>query len=99
MSRAEKREFFREQRTLARVRKPKEEASRGAKTTIGSSTTVDTDIMAGQRPTATLEFMHNHQPDDQGSVSSAPGHGVEESKEEAPEDDIAISIKSSKIYI
>ena len=96
MSRSEKRELFRKQRTFARARKPKKEDSRGAEFTIGPSTTVDTDTMAGQRPTATLAFMHDQQPDEQGSVSSAPGRGVEEFKEEAPEDDIAISIKSSK---
>ena len=42
MSRAEKREFFREQRALARTRKPKEEASEGAEITVDSSTNVDT---------------------------------------------------------
>ena len=74
MSRAEKRDFLREQRAIARSRKPKEESAGGAEITIGSSTTVDTATMAGQRPTATLAFK---QTDDQGSVSSAPGHGVE----------------------
>ena len=60
MSRAEKRDFLREQRAIARSRKPKEESAGGAEITIGSSTTVDTDTMAGQRPTATLVFMHDH---------------------------------------
>ena len=64
MSRTEKRELFGEQRTLARARKPKEEAYGGAEFTIGSSTTGGTDTMAGQRPTATLTFMYDHQPDD-----------------------------------
>ena len=50
--------------------------------------------MAGQRPTDTLLSKHDNQLDIQGSVSSAPGHGVEGSKE-APEEDIAISIKST----
>ena len=91
MSRGEKREFFRKQRLLARVRKPQGEASEGAEIIMDSSTTVDTTTISDQNPTATLS-----QPDDRGSVSSAPGHGVEESKEESLEDDIAISIKSSK---
>ena len=77
MSRAEKRDFLREQRAIARSRKSKEESAGGSEITIGSSTTVDTDTMVGQRPTATLVFMHDHQSDDQGSVSSAPVHGVE----------------------
>ena len=77
MSRAEKREFFREQRTLARARKTKEEASEGAEVTVDSSATVDTTTMASQKPTATMLSRQDNQPDDQGSVSSAPVHGVE----------------------
>ena len=96
MSRSEKRNLFRGQRILARSRKPKEEASGGGEITGDSSTSVDIATMAGQKPTATLLSRHKNQLDDQGSVSSAPGHEVEESKEEATEDDIAISIKSSK---
>ena len=96
MSRSEKREFFREQRTLVRARKPKEEASERAEITVDSSTTVDTATMANQKPTTTLLSRQDNQSDDQGNVSSAPGHGVEKSKEEAPDEDIAISIKSSR---
>ena len=96
MSRAKKRGFFGEQRTLARARKPKEVASGGAGITVDSSTTVDTATMAAQIPTDTMPSRQDVQPDDQGSVSSAPVHGEEESKEEAPEDDIAISIQSSR---
>ena len=96
MSRADKREYFKEQRILARARKPKEETSGRVEITVDSSTTVDTETMAAQIPTAAMAVRQEVQPDDQGSVSIAPGHGVEESKEEAPEDDIAISIQSSK---
>ena len=94
MSRAKKREYFKELRILARARKPKEETSGRVEITVDSSTTVDTETMAAQIPTAAMPARQDIQPDDQGSVSSAPGHGVEESKEEAPEDDIAISIQS-----
>ena len=52
--------------------------------------------MANQKPTDILFPKHDSKTGDQGSVSSAPGHGVEESKEEAPEVDLAVSIKSSK---
>ena len=96
MSRAEKREHFKEQRILARARKPKEEASGRVEITVDSSTTGDTDTMAAQIPTAAMAARQEIQPYDQSSVSSAPGHGVEEFKEEAPEEDIAISIKSSR---
>ena len=51
MSRAEKREYFKEQRILARARKPKEEASGRVEITVDSSTTVDTPTMAAQIPT------------------------------------------------
>ena len=54
MSRAEKREFFREQRTLARARKPKEVASGGAEITVDSSTTVNTATKAAQVPTGIM---------------------------------------------
>ena len=96
MSRAEKREFFREQRILARERKPKEGESEGDKITVDSSTTVDTTAIPDQKPTAILSSRHDNQPDNQGSVSSASGYGVEESKEEAPDEEIAICIKRSK---
>ena len=52
--------------------------------------------MARQKPIDTLLSEHDHQPDDQSSVSSAPGYGVDESEEGASENDIAISIKGSK---
>ena len=50
--------------------------------------------MASQKPIATLFSKQENQSDNQGSVSSAPGHDVEESKEESPDEDIVISIKS-----
>ena len=75
---------------------PRRKPLGGVGITVDSSTTVDTETMAAQIPTATMLARQEVQPDDQGSVSSAPGHGVEESKEEAPEDDIAISIPSSR---
>ena len=55
---------------------------------------MDSAIMAGQKPTATLSSRHDNHSNDQDSVSSAPGHGVEESKEEALDKDISASIKS-----
>ena len=96
MSRSEKREYFKEQRILARASKPKEETSGRAEITVDSSTTMDTETMAVQIPTVAMDVRQEIHPDDQGSVSSAPGCGVEESKEEAPEEDIVISIQSSK---
>ena len=81
MSRAEKRDFFREQRTFARTRNSKERDFEGGEVTVDSSTTVDTTTISDQKPTATLLSSHDNQSDGQGSVSSASGHGVEESKE------------------
>ena len=56
----------------------------------------DTTTVSDKKLTATLLSRHDNHPDDQGSVSSDLGHGVEESKEEAPEEEFKIGIKSSK---
>ena len=45
MSRADKKELFREQKILVRERKPKGEASEGAEVTVDLSTTMDTTTM------------------------------------------------------
>ena len=57
---------------------------------------MDTNPLSDQNPNATLLSRRDIQPDDQGNMSSAPGYGIEESKEEDPKEEIAIYIKSSK---
>ena len=55
MSKAEKREFFRDQRILARARKSKKEASEQAESSADSSIFVDTTtFLEREAPTSTL---------------------------------------------
>ena len=66
MSRLDKREYFKEQRILARARKPKEETSGRAEITVDSSTTMDTETMAAQISTAAMAVRQEIQPDEIG---------------------------------
>ena len=60
---------------------------------------MDSTIMARQKPIDTKLSDHCNQPGDQGSVSSAPVYGVDESEEGDSENDVANNIKGSNPHL